>query len=182
MSQSSTSSDFPNSSHQEASILSTDSTPSKSRTPRWIFWVIAGIATVLLLCAIIAIVGGFRLFQTSQGATEETLKVVDQFMHAGERKDAATALNLFSPTARDQVVTLQGLAELFATHEEYFTNYIRIQQTSFHINAGTNATTVSLEGAISYDGRPDRKFAATLTKEGEQWKLTGIRLLEEVGQ
>jgi len=107
---------------------------------------------------------------------------VDQFLQAGARKDASAGFLLFSPTVRDQQVTQDGIAKLFTAHEEYFANYTKVKQDSFNVMSGTTGVTASLEGIISYNGRPDRKFAATLVKENDQWKLIGIRLLEEVGK
>ncbi len=156
--------------------------PSTPRRPRWLFWAIGGIAVVLLLCGGIVVVGGINLFQNSQSAATDAIKVIDQFMQAGARKDAQAGFALFSPTVQNQQITQNGIATLFTTHEEYFANYASLKQDSFGVTSGTSGVTASLEGIISYTERPDRKFAATLTKEDGQWKLVGIRLLEEVGK
>lgn len=159
----------------------TNHTLPRSRRLRWLFWAVGGLSIVLVLCTGIAILAGINLFQNSQSAATDAIKVVDQFMQAGVRKDAATGFALFSPKVQNQQITQNGIATLFTSHEEYFTNYASAKQGSFGVTAGTTGVTASLEGAISYTGRPDRKFAATLAKENDQWRLIGISLLEEVG-
>lgn len=134
------------------------------------------------ICAGIIVVGGVSLFQNSQSTATDAIKVVDQFLQAGARKDVSAGFMLFSPTVRDQQVTQDGIAKLFTAHAEYFANYTIVTQDSFNITSGTNGVTASLEGLISYNGRPDRKFTATLIKENDGWKLIGIRLLEELGK
>jgi len=136
---------------------------------------------VLLLCGTIVLIGGISLFQNSQGASTDAIKVVDQFMQAGVRKDSVAGFTLFSPKVQNQQITQTGIATLFTSHEEYFTKYASVKQDSFGVTSGTSGVTASLEGTISYTGRPDRKFTATLAKENDQWRLIGVRLLEEVG-
>ena len=136
----------------------------------------------MLLCAVIMVVAGISLFGNSQSAATDTIKVVDQFMRAGVRKDATAGFALFSPKVQNQQVTEDGIVTLFTSHEEYFTKYTSVKQDSFGVTSGTSGVTASLEGVISYTGRPDRRFTATLAKENDQWKLIGIRLLEEVGK
>src|SRR5205085_9694523 len=97
-------------------------------------------------------------------------------------KDCAAGFALFSSSVQNQQITQDGIATLFTSHEEYFTKYASIKQDSFGVTSGTSGVTASLEGVISYIGRPNRKFAATLAKENDQWRLVGIRLLEEVGK
>jgi hypothetical protein len=156
--------------------------PPHAGRSQWKFWVIGGLVVVLLLCAGIVVVGSISLFLNSQSAAIDAIKVVDQFMQAGVRKDATAGFALFSPKVQNQQITQTGIATLFTTHEEYFTKYASVKQDSFGVTSGTSGVTASLEGIISYTGRPDRKFAATLAKENDQWRLVGIRLLEEVGK
>jgi hypothetical protein len=182
MNQSSTDSDLSTQQDQPSFAPSPNVIPSSPHRSRWLFWAIGGLVVALLLCGSIVLVGGISLFQNSQSASTDAIKVVDQFMQAGVRKDAAAGFALFSPKVQNQQITQNGIATLFTTHEEYFTKYASVKQDSFGVTSGTSGVAASLEGTISYTGRPDRKFAATLAKENEQWRLIGIRLLEEVGK
>lgn len=137
---------------------------------------------IALLCTGITVVSWISLFQNSQSATTEAIKVVDQFLQVGARKNASVGFLFFSSTVRDRQVTQDGIAKLFTVHEEYFADYTEVKQDSFSVTSGTSGVTTSLEGLISYNGHPDRKVTATLVKEDDGWKLIGIRLLEQLGK
>jgi hypothetical protein len=102
-------------------------------------------------------------------------------MRAGAHNDSPSAPALFAQVARDQGVTQESIATLFATRRDMFDGYRAVQQTTFFVQAGTQGTTATLEGTVSYSGRPDRPFAATLRKADGQWKLVSIRFPEGLG-
>ena len=182
MNQSIKPSGLPQQPSQFSSPTPPESTSIPSRRPRWWLWIFGGLVIIALLCGGIIVVGGISLFQNSQSAATDAIKVVDRFLQAGARKDASAGFLLFSETVRDQQVTQEGIAKLFTEHKEYFADYSQVKQDSFNVTSGTNGVTASLEGSISYNGHPNRKFTATLVKEDNGWKLIGIRLLDELGK
>jgi hypothetical protein len=148
---------------------------------RWLLWVMGSVAVLIILCVVGTIVGGIGLFQNFQQESNGAIKVVEQFMQDGVQKDSGAGFNLFSQTARDQGVTQDSIAKLFNTRNDLFHGYKSVQQETFNIQSGTQGTTASLSGTISYTGQPDKKFSATLRKEDGQWKLVSIRFPEGVG-
>lgn len=161
----------------------TDATPTP-RWPAWQRWLLIGGALsglVIVLCCGAAVLGGFRLFQglqAEQAAIQPTLRA---FFEAGERHDAAAALDLFAAAAGADV-SLDDLARLFDQRPEIFAGFSDVTVGSLQVTSGTWGTTGRVEGFVTYaDEAPQRRYAAVLRKEGDAWKLVSIQFPEGVG-
>jgi hypothetical protein len=121
-----------------------------------------------------------QLFTSLAQESAATTTVIQHFMQAGERNDAAAGYALFAPAATD--VTQAGIARLFGDHPEFFAGFQTARQENYHMFSGTQGTTADVTGRITYRGHAEVPFTARLMQVNNRWALVSFQLAQGVGR
>ena len=151
---------------------------------KWRRWLLLGgslLGLVGILCCGLSLFGGFQRFQDLQAESDAIQPTLRAFLDAGERGDTAAALACFADDATAQV-TAADLERLFQARPEIFAASAEVTITTINVTRSTAGTVATVAGTISYaSGAPQRRYTATLRKQGEQWRLVSIQFPEGVG-
>jgi len=142
---------------------------------------IGTIALLAVVCVAVIGFGGITAFQRSQQEASMALETVKEFVKAGSQNDAAAGFALFDPIATNQTVTQERVAQLFAEERDVFQGSPELAQDSFTIYRGTNGTTATLQGTLTYLEQPAKRFMAQLRQTDGRWRLTSIQFADSLG-
>jgi hypothetical protein len=143
------------------------------------------IGAVLLSCVALAVVltvtAAIPAFQTMNKEGDNIRGTIEKFMLAGERNDPQTAYGQFSTSAGSDV-TPSSIEDLINNRRDRFEEYEAVKLQAYNINATSSGTIARVSGSIQYADHTPVPFTASLRRESDQWKLTGINFLEGVGR
>jgi hypothetical protein len=147
-------------------------------------WGVLGLAVVVLLCcggsALFLVTNTTQLFTSLAQDSAATTTVIQRFMQAGERNDAAAGYALFASAATD--VTQADIARLFDDHPEFFAGFQTARQENYQLFSGTQGTTADVTGRITYRRHAEVPFSARLMKVNNRWALVSFQLAQGVGR
>lgn len=97
--------------------------------------------------------------------------VIAEFMEAGAAENVEEAYDCWSP----QSATEEDIAEYIeSSYDDVFAGYERLTISSRSGQSSGGITTCYVSGAIVYTGDQSLPFEASLVKENDVWKITGI--------
>ena len=162
-----------------ASEVPTDRRRVKSKT------VLVIIGAVIVSCVALAIVltitSAIPALQTMSREGDNIRGTIEKFMFAGERNDPQGAFSQFSASAGSDV-TPTAIQDLINNRRDRFEGYESVKLQNYRINSTSSGTIARVSGTIQYADHPPVPFTASLRRETDQWKLTGINFLEGVGE
>lgn len=162
--------------------------PEPANKPyRWVIFMLLGILGMTLLCA--ALVAGLAIKNLSQmpANLESNESLIDAFMRAGVKQDAAAAFVLFSSRGQLQM-PLSKIETLFSSaNHELFAGYQSMEITSYNLHTGSgddpfmdlnlpDGAFIILRGTIHYDDDVDGTFSAVLEQVDQDLRLYSIEI------
>lgn len=155
--------------------------PSKSKRNQYLIIgiAIAGVCVMTLLCVALA-VRGVAGFGSDRTAMQQ---LIDQFMRDMAKKDAESAIALFSSHARSQmeISTLEKLLQ--GNNFVLFDGYQSDTVDSINYTAAFNTNpklpqgkVANIRGTVHYAGGIQGVYQAVLEQDGGEWRLFGINI------
>lgn len=154
--------------------------PSSRRTLFIIIGILIGVSCICI--AVAGVVIG-SIFFTASNAESEITPVLDRFMQAMDKRDAAGAYQLFSSRSQQQT-PIDDINELLDdTNYPLFEGYqsLSIDNTNISSRVTTNAdepqgTVATVSGQIVYQDGTVGNFQSVLEKEDTEWRIFGFHV------
>ena len=124
--------------------------------------------SVGVLAAAVLVPGLVHMFQFFSGVEP----AVAQFMEAGVTRNVEAAYACWSP----QSATEEEIAEFIESSHDVFAGYERLTISSKNGQSGGGIESCYVSGAIIYTGGQRLSLEASLVKDNEVWKITGVRI------
>jgi len=135
-------------------------------------WSDAKKPTVIAVVGVVVLIVGLvdsctQLFEEFSGFEP----VIAEFMEAGAANNTEAAYACWSPWA----VTEEDITEFIEdNYDDLFAGYESLTISGFEGDSSGGITTCYVSGAVIYTGHQSLPFEASLVKENDVWKITGI--------
>ena len=129
--------------------------------------VIALVGVVILIVGIVT--SCTQLFEGFSGVKP----VIAEFMEAGEARNVTAAYACWSPQSATEE-EIAGYIE--SNYDDVFAGYERLNINRWSGESSAGITTCYVSGAVIYTGDQSLPLEASLVKDNDVWKITGVRI------
>ena len=122
--------------------------------------------------AVVAIVVAVVMVRQLSSAVSEVKPVIAEFMEAGAANDVESACACWAPWS----ATEEEIADLMENSYDVFAGYERFNINEWYVHSGGDTTSCYASGVLIHSGGQSLSLETSLQKEGEIWKIVGIRI------
>lgn len=123
---------------------------------------------ITVVAAVVALV----MVRQLSSAVSEVKPVIAEFMEAGAAKDVEAACACWAPWS----ATEEEIADLMANSYDVFAGYEWFDINEWYVHSGGATTSCCASGVLVHSGGQSLSLETSLQKEGEIWKIVGIRI------